>query len=39
MGGTGGMFGGEETCTVFWEKLEKRYHLGNLGINGSIILE
>ena len=28
MGGTGGMFGGEETCTVFWEKLEEKRSLG-----------
>jgi hypothetical protein len=39
MGGAGDMYRGKETCTVFWEKLEERDHLGNLGINGNIILE
>jgi len=39
MGGTGGMYRGEETCTVFGEKLEERDNLGNLDINGNIILE
>jgi hypothetical protein len=39
MGGSGGMYGGEETCTVFGKKLEEGDHLGNLGINGNIILE
>jgi len=39
MGGAGGMYGGEETCTVFWEKLVEIDHLGNIDINGNKILE
>jgi hypothetical protein len=34
------MYGGEEQYNiVFWENLEERNHLGNLGINGNIILD
>jgi hypothetical protein len=33
------VWGEEQYKTVFWENLEGRDHLGNLGINGNIILD